>query len=421
MVGYSVFMKAKENDREFITDNKPYGRLREPCYSLKMLVVNLTAYPLFVGFVSGGEQHMLEVCKNCRVNGYELAVLTSESGVNLFNLSGISAKTYVISVPFEKILCKSLTGLVLIYIIRMFKSLFKALSLDEQFDVVCSFSNFLADVLPATIVSWKKPESKMVTYIHHLEPLPAERAKYHRLLPSILIWISQSASLSLIKKHAHVIFVNPLDEERVVELGASRERIKVMSQGINCKRINHAKRMNKDWDACYLGRLAPFKAFDLIDVWKNVCQFLPGARLAVIGTELEEYVSEFKNRIKRNNLENNIELLGALPEVKKYAVLKACKVFVFPSYEEGWGIAVCEAMACGLPVVAYDLPAYKVFNDAITKVAVGDKDAFSEAVLRFLSNMELRAEISEKAKQMTNQLDWNTIVERELNIIKSST
>ena len=41
------------------------------------------------------------------------------------------------------------------------------------------------------------------------------------------------------------------------------------------------------------------------------------------------------------------------------SVVKSVLVFVFPSHEEGWGIAICEAMACGLAVVAYDLPAYE--------------------------------------------------------------
>ena len=42
--------------------------------------------------------------------------------------------------------------------------------------------------------------------------------------------------------------------------------------------------------------------------------------------------------------------------------MKSSKLFIFPSYEEGWGISITEAMACGLAVVCYDLKAYDVFG-----------------------------------------------------------
>jgi len=386
---------------------------------LKILVVDLSVYPIFTGFVSGGDRHKLEICKRFRSYGYESAMLTTETGAEILKQNDICVKTYTVSAPFEKILCRSVTGLILVYITRMIKVIPLIFKLHEHFSMICTFSHFLVNVLPAVAVSRRNFGSKLVVYIHHLEPKPLKRSEHHELLPSVFGWLSQSFSLLLIKVYADIVFVNMLDEDSITKLGISEEKVKVMYQGLELEKIAQAKSGKKEYDACFLGRLAPFKGiFDLVDVWENVCRVFPQARLAVIGSELKGYVDQLKRRIKVAGLEENILLLGVLPEDLKYAILKACKIFVFPSYEEGWGIAVCEALACGLPVVAYDLPAYKIFRDAIITVPVGDKDAFSEAVLELLLNETLRMEIGKKAEIAARQFDWNKIAEEELQIIQ---
>ena len=64
-----------------------------------------------------------------------------------------------------------------------------------------------------------------------------------------------------------------------------------------------------------------------------------------------------------------------------HVVLPACDVFAFPSRYEGFGGAVLEAAAAGLPIVASDLPALRdVLGDAATFVAPDDVDAWAEAL-----------------------------------------
>lgn len=131
---------------------------------------------------------------------------------------------------------------------------------------------------------------------------------------------------------------------------------------------------------------------------------------------------ESEEKIARaSDLVKNITMPGLLPEEEKIAVLKASKVFVFPSYEEGFGIAILEAMACGLPVVAYDLPAYKVFgNDCIIKVPVGNKKAFSEVIKEFLLNERLRLEAGNVSKKIASRFNWDKIVGNELKVISKT-
>jgi glycosyltransferase involved in cell wall biosynthesis len=84
-----------------------------------------------------------------------------------------------------------------------------------------------------------------------------------------------------------------------------------------------------------------------------------------------------------------IELAGYVDEATKFDILSRSKLFVFPSVEEGWGIAVAEALAVGTPVVAYDLPVYRsVFGEQLHPVPLKDVGNLVHVVERLLNKYE---------------------------------
>jgi glycosyltransferase involved in cell wall biosynthesis len=93
--------------------------------------------------------------------------------------------------------------------------------------------------------------------------------------------------------------------------------------------------------------------------------------------------------------------------------LKSARVFVFPSREEGWAISVWEAMACGAPVIAYDLEAYNGLKGGIAKVPVGDIGGMANAILTLLQNESDRGLMRDAAMREVRGFDWATIIEEE--------
>ena len=64
---------------------------------------------------------------------------------------------------------------------------------------------------------------------------------------------------------------------------------------------------------------------------------------------------------------------------EKIKILKQSRLFVLPSFYESWGMVAAEAMAAGLPVVAYSLPVYQdLFSKGINQVKIGDKMVFAK-------------------------------------------
>ena len=64
------------------------------------------------------------------------------------------------------------------------------------------------------------------------------------------------------------------------------------------------------------------------------------------------------------------------------------KLFVFPSYEEGWSLAVMEAINSGLLPIIYNIPAYDYVCNSDIKVKPGDIKTFANKIIYFFHNQE---------------------------------
>jgi glycosyltransferase involved in cell wall biosynthesis len=104
--------------------------------------------------------------------------------------------------------------------------------------------------------------------------------------------------------------------------------------------------------------------------------------------------------------------------------LKSSKVFIFPSVFEGWGIAVAEALACGLPVVAYDIPALKEnFGDCRSVFLVPVKN-LEEMVMRILNILNMSeknlCKLGSFSEEYSKQFVWEEVTKKDLAFLKKS-
>ncbi len=86
--------------------------------------------------------------------------------------------------------------------------------------------------------------------------------------------------------------------------------------------------------------------------------------LAVVGGHSFQDYREYRDRVLASlpdlglRLDDDVVLLGTVPDAELPGWYAAADVLAFPSTKEGWGLAVLEAMSAGLPVVASDLPVF---------------------------------------------------------------
>lgn len=369
---------------------------------------------------SGGDEHLVELSKRLLKAGRGIHILTTEGGADFLKVKGVNVEIQMLKILFDEVLYKSILGVAVSYSIRVYKALLCSFYLPRSIDIICATSHFFPDVVTAAIMSKLCSKSKLIVYLHHLIPPPMERVRYHPLLPSFLTWISQKLSLMIIKHYDFNIFTYPHVKEQLTTMGFREEKIKCISNGLHLKYIQEIPPAKEGYDACFVGRISPLKgSLDLVSIWRYVCDKLPEARLVVIGHGMKSYLEKLKDDVKNKKLKDNVILLGFRSEQEKFSILKSSKVFISPSYEEGWGIAICEAMACGLPVVAYNLPAYRpIYKHGIKVVPIGDRNVFAEEVVKLLRNPELRGRLGKEAMDQASEYSWDLVVLRELQILK---
>lgn len=135
-----------------------------------------------------------------------------------------------------------------------------------------------------------------------------------------------------------------------------------------------------------VGRLDPQKGqAHLIDAFALVAQELEDAHLLIVGAgRLEE---DLRERAAALGLAGRLHLLGLRNDIG--AILRALDLFAFPSLFEGQGVALIEAMAVGVPVIASSLaPVSEIISHDVTGllVAPGDANGLAGAVIELASD-----------------------------------
>jgi glycosyltransferase involved in cell wall biosynthesis len=113
-------------------------------------------------------------------------------------------------------------------------------------------------------------------------------------------------------------------------------------------------------------------------------------RLVIIGDELSKYPG-VRRAVVSSRVENFVRFLGFLPIETLRVFYRAASAFAFPSLYEGFGLAPLEAMACGTPVIASNLPslleavgdaAELVSPDNVFDIARGNRDVLLDRARR---------------------------------------
>ncbi len=291
-----------------------------------------------------------------------------------------------------------------------------------QTDLILSTNNIITDILPAFLFKMNHPSIKWIVRIHHLSPLPHRRAG--NLFSNTAAYILQQLSLDMIKRKADaVIALNEPLNQTLLKMNFDTRKVKTIGAGINLKKIkSHKVKKYYDYDAVFLGRLHFAKGvFDLPEIWKRVIEKYSRAKLAVIGEARTQTKEKFKSLIKEKKLEKNIDILGFVSETKLYDILKSSKLFLMTDLEAGFSLATAEAMACGLPIVAYQNPIFgSVFKKGFVTVPLKNTTEFSRQISRYLKDNKSRKKLAIQAQSQAEEFDINKIGNKFRNLLRQN-
>ncbi len=375
-----------------------------------------------IQYMSGGAVRQLEIMKRLgRKQNMTLWIVSTKQYCDFFQTNGV--KAYYRIVP-HFIRSENFFAQILDSIVRSIYVCVAPVHVQNDGVLVHSCSDFLWDTFPAFVRKLWNKKVKWSASVYHIVPSPLRRQSGFNL-SNLLSFIAQRMSLLLVARWSDIIQTetNFVRDELVRRYRISPEKIIVCQSGINPQVIdNFSWGKGKIYDACFLARLHKSKGiFDLIEAWQCVCKYNKDAKLAIAGGGSIEIANEVRNMVKNLHLENNVFYLGFLSEENKYRLLKASKLYVLPSYEEGIPIAFYEAMYCVLPVVTYYLPTYSDIKDYIVSVPLGDVHSLVVTILRVLEDNDLVRMLGERGRSFAKEHTWDKVADYILSQILKTT
>jgi glycosyltransferase involved in cell wall biosynthesis len=162
-----------------------------------------------------------------------------------------------------------------------------------------------------------------------------------------------------------------------------------------------------------------------IDVLLRVCASLrarfPRLRLVRVGDPL---TADQQRLCEALGLGDRVVSLGTVDEPTLAALYRRAAVVLQPSEREGFGLPVIEAMACGTPVVASDLPALReIGGDEVEYCRMGDVAEWQATVARLLAEQRDeplgRAERCARSRRRAGRFTWNNFATAMTDIYSS--
>lgn len=250
---------------------------------------------------------------------------------------------------------------------------------------------------------------KLVTTIHDIMPLmddfsyqfsDSEKARFMNSMryleekKDIMITVdSNSTRQDILNKYN-------IDESRLVNIPMGYDKQKYTQ--LRDDRVLSKFSINKPY-LLYLGALDERKGLDVIaEIVKRGLSH--DVQFVCAGKAEKNLSKDTLDVLKRYS---NVVLTGYVSDYEKVVLMSMAEIFVFPSYYEGFGLPVLEAMACGTPVITADnssLP--EVGGDAVVYFETGNSESLEERIEQLLQDEELRLRMTKKGEDRCKLYSW---------------
>lgn len=147
--------------------------------------------------------------------------------------------------------------------------------------------------------------------------------------------------------------------------------------------------------------------------------------LAVMGGQSFQDYAKYRQRALAAlpdlglSLDEDVRLLGTVPDEQVPHWYAAADALAFPSLKEGWGLAVLEGLAAGLPVVATDLPVFREYlttGQSALLVPPENAAALARAMLVLVEDRTMAAHLAAHAPAIVSRFSWEATARQHREI-----
>jgi glycosyltransferase involved in cell wall biosynthesis len=236
--------------------------------------------------------------------------------------------------------------------------------------------------------------------------------------------VARLAGRRSVRKAALLLTVSEFSRREIARLyGVDPLAITITGNGVNLARFHPASpEGSDDWNGADLvralgaepgqylvtvGRLEPRKNhLNLVRAYALLAA--PRPPLLIVGQRDFEHDEVFAE-VDRRGLSGEITFLERVADAELPALVRHARVFVYPSYAEGFGMPVLEAMASGVPVVTSDTAALvEVAGGAALTASPDDPKAIAAAIGQLLFDVNLRRRLCAQGLEVAARHRWDS-------------
>lgn len=387
----------------------------------RVVVVQSGGGALSIHSYGGGVRHMVAVCSSWRRQGVHVELVTNDSDLGRYDgfpsESVTRLPTLVSRVRPGDNVSYLLTNLMNFTVQRkMLRKVGVRLRSSTGKTVVLAASSSLTDIVSGVWLS-RALKAPVCVYFHHVAPRPVLiGGDLWSLFRSAVNQMLAALALALCKVTGAYIGLN--FPATLADAGWRVDSVVVKTEGITEAREKPVPpEQYRPRCAAFVGRLTPAKGvIDLVDVLEIISRAVPGARFSVVGRQSSRrFIHKIETKVSKQLPRGSFELLGEVSDDEKSQVLGSAKLFIFPSYEEGWGLVVAEAVMSGCYPVIYDLPAYGYLGSELPRAELGDTHSLAEIALRALSDEPYRVALVRSLQSSLEKYGESEVAKRELS------
>jgi len=235
---------------------------------------------------------------------------------------------------------------------------------------------------------------------------------------------------TIAKKSVRVVTVSNFEKERIKNFMGLGSNLVAIYNGVgeHFKKIEDAKILSEaklkyklpDNFMFFLGNTDPKK--NTPNVLKAFAEFNADSKtkykLVMLDFE-ENALLQILKDINHSELRSDIVMTGYVPNAEMPAIINQCKVFLYPSLRESFGIPILEGMACGVPVITSNTSSMpEIAGDAAAIVDPLKPEQIVEAIKKIVSNEPYCKVLCEKGMLRSNDFSWKRMAEKYLDLYK---
>jgi len=373
------------------------------------------------GIFGGAEIRSVEVLKRWHRHGVLIETIEGPPFPSIVyrNRYGV----YTINLPSGKNFGRIVSCCAL-WLVKVFMKIIHLKLNGKRYNIIVALNSLLSDVLLSFIASklFKCPFVVIIQNTGIKRELGSlyltTRVRERGIINSIFWAISAIITLRLIRSSSAIICLSATSAQELLRAGIPNHKIYISGMGLELEEIQQTPPSEEKYDCAYMGRIEATKGiFDLLRAWLIVVKERPNAKLVIIGSGSDFETAKLFTI--RHNIAKNVDFKGFIGTALRFSYLKSSKVFVAPiKGQEGWGLVIAEAIACGTSVICYDNLVFKeIFGDLVTFIPCENIYLLANTVLHSLEKNHQKKNLN--FLDRLKQFDWDYIAMHDLEVVSS--